>query len=116
MRFKEDLKSSPFISIHSKLTAARVPPMDRFAPNFAQTLIRPWHTIWKSVVVIGMYLVKIQKTVCFEHNVQEFVVLYFGPLLVYQDSFDNFLSGGSTHASRKVWCKSLKLPRRSSKK
>ena len=34
----------------------------------------------------------------------------------YQNSFDNFLSGGSTDASRKVWCKSLKLPRRSLKK
>ena len=54
--------------------------------------------ISKSVVVIGMYLVKIRKTVCFEHNVQEFVVLYFGHLLVYQNSFDRFLSGGSTDA------------------
>ena len=69
--------------------------MGQFAPNFAQTLIRPRNTIRKSVVVIVIYL----------------VVLYFGPLLVYQNSFDNVLSGGSTDASRRVWCKSLKLPR-----
>ena len=37
-----------------------------------------------------MYLVKIRKT----DNVQEFVVLYFGPLLVYQNSFDNFWHEG----------------------
>ena len=35
------------------------------------------------IVVIGIYLVKIRKTVCFEHDVQEFVVLNFGHLLVY---------------------------------
>ena len=28
-------------------------------------------------MVIRMYLVKICKTACFEHNVQEFVVLYY---------------------------------------
>ena len=58
-----------------------------------------------------MYLVKIRKTVCFEHNVKEFFVLYFGPLLVNQNSFDIFLSEGSTDASCKVWCKSFELPR-----
>ena len=63
-----------------------------------------------------MYLVKIRKTVCFEHNVQEFVVLFFGHLLAYQNSFDNFLSRGSTDATCEVWCNSVKLPRRSSKK
>ena len=34
----------------------------------------------------------------------------------YYSSFDNFLSGGSTDASCKVWCKLLKSPRRSSEK
>ena len=47
---------------------------------------------------------------------REFVVLNFGRVMDYQNSFDNFLSGGSTYASRKVWCKSLKLLRRSLKK
>ena len=72
--------------------------MGRFAPNFAQTVISTWKTINKSVVVIGMHLVKTQKTVCFKHNVQEFVVLYFEHLLVYQNSFDNFWAGGLTNA------------------
>ena len=46
---------------------------------------------------------------------REFAILYFGQFIDYQNSFDNFLSGGSTDASRKVWCKSLKLPRSSKK-
>ena len=47
---------------------------------------------------------------------QEFVVLNFGCFMDYQNSFDNFLSGGSRDAPRKVSCKLVKLPRRSSKK
>ena len=67
-------------------------------------------------VIIGQYLIKICKTVCLHHNVQEFVVLYLGHFMEYQNCFDNFLSGVSTHATCNVWCISVKLPRRSSKK
>ena len=34
-------------------------------------------------------------------------------IMDYQNSFDNFLSRGSTHATCKVWCKSVKLQRSS---
>ena len=43
----------------------------------------------KTVVLIELCLVKICKSICFEHNVQEFIVLYFGRYLDYQNSFDN---------------------------
>ena len=36
--------------------------------------------------------------------------------LEYQNTFDKFLSGGSTDVVCKVWCKSVKLPVRSPKK
>ena len=62
--------------------AIKAPPIGRFAPNFAQTLIGPWNTINQSVVLIGLYLVKICKTVCFEHNIQEFVVLTMKIILI----------------------------------
>ena len=76
----------------------------------------PSALLQKSVVIMGLYLVEICKTVCFEHNVQKFVVLYFGHFLDYQNSFDNCSSGGSTHATYKVCCKSVRSPRRSLKK
>ena len=41
-----------------------------------------------------MYLLKIRKTVCFEHNVQEFVILYFGHLLVFQNFLITFCQEG----------------------
>ena len=85
--------------------AIKAPSTGRFASNFAQMLIGPWNTINKSVesIGLGLYFVKIFKTVRFEHNVQEFVVLYFGCVLVFQNYFDDFLSGGSTDASCNVW-------------
>ena len=36
---------------------------------------------------------------------REIVVKCFGRVLDYHNSFDNFLSGGSTDATCKVWCK-----------
>ena len=56
-------------------------------------------------MIMSQYFVKMCKIVCFQHNMQEFVVLYFARFMDYQNSFGNFLSGGSTDASRKVWCK-----------
>ena len=55
-------------------------------------------------MIIRQYFSKICKIVCFQHNVQECVVLYFVRFTDYQNSFDNFLSGGSTDATCKV-CK-----------
>ena len=53
-------------------------------------------------MIMSQYFVKMCKIVCFQHNMQEFVVLYFGRFKDYQNSFDNFLSGGSIDASRKI--------------
>ena len=78
--------------------AIKVPSIGRFPPNSAQSLIGPWNTITKSVVVIGLRLVKICKTVSFEHNVQEFILSYFERVLDYHNSFDMFLSGESKDA------------------
>ena len=88
MSFEEDLKVSPFTSIDTNQTDTRVPPIGRFTPNFAQTLIRQWNRIRNIFVTIGQYFVKICKTVCFDHNVQEIVVLYFGRFMDYQNRFD----------------------------
>ena len=74
MSFEEDLKISPFNSIDPNETATRAPSIGRFAPNIAQTLIRRGYTIGKNVLVIRMHLVKIRKSVCFEHNRQAFVL------------------------------------------
>ena len=93
-----------------------MPPIGRFVPNFAQTQIGPWNTISKSLVVMGLYFVNICYTVYFDHTVQEIVVLFLGRFLDYHNSLDNFLSGVSTDVTCKVWCKSLKLSRRSVKK
>ena len=57
---------------------------------------------------------EICNTLCFEQNVQEVVLLEY--YLEYQNYFNNFLSGESTDAVCKVWCKWVKLPGRSSKK
>ena len=38
---------------------------------------------------------------------QEFAVLYCALFMDYQNSFDSFLSGGSTDATCKVWCKKI---------
>ena len=62
-----------------------------FCTEFSTNLIGPCNTKNNTVVVIGLNFVKIIRAVCFEHNVQEFV-----SLLDYQNSFDMFLSGGST--------------------
>ena len=45
-------------------------------------------------MIIRLYFVKICKIVCFQHNVQEFVVLYFAHFMDYQNSFDNFCQEG----------------------
>ena len=98
-------------------SAPRMPLFGQFGPNSTQTLIGPWNTIDKSVVVIGMYLGKIRKSVCFEHDVQEICCfIFWASFGLFLNAIDNFFSGGSTDASCKVWCKSLKLPRRNSKK
>ena len=41
----------------------------------------------KSAVVIGQYFVKICKTVWFDYNVQEIVVLYFGRFFLLSQLF-----------------------------
>ena len=48
----------------------------------------------------------------FAHNAQEIVMLYSGCFFDYHNCFDYILSGGSTDAACKVWCKLVKLPRR----
>ena len=116
MSFEEDLKISPFNPIETNQTATRAPSIGRFAPNFTQILIRPYHTMMNIYVIIRQHFVKICKIVCFQHNMQEFVILYFGQFMDYQNSFNNFLSGGSTDVVCQVSCKSVKSPGRSSKK
>ena len=88
MSFEEDLKISPFNPIETNQTATRAPSIGRFAPNFTQSLIRPYHTIMNIYVIITQYFVKIFKIVCFQHNKQEFVILYFGQFSGYQNSFN----------------------------
>ena len=90
------------------------PSIGLFAPNFAQTLIRLWNTMNKIVVLIGLYLVKIFKPVCFEHNVQEFILSDYTFICIH-NSFDTFLSAGSTDVTCEVWCKSVQSPGWSSK-
>ena len=53
---------------------------------------------------------------CLTPMLREILVLYFMSVLDYHNSFDNFLSGVSTDATCKVWCKSVKSPRRTLKK
>ena len=38
-------------------------------------------------VIIRQYFVKMCKIVCFQQNIEEFVVLYFGHFMDYQNSF-----------------------------
>ena len=70
----------------------------------------------KMYVIIRHHFVKICKIVCFQHNIEELVILYFGQFMDDQNSFDNFFSGGSTDATCKVWCKLVESSRRSLKK
>ena len=116
MSFEEDLKISPFNPIETNQTATRAPSFGRFTPNFTQILIRPYHTKTNIYVIIRQHFVKICKIICFQHNVQEFVILYFGQFMDHQNSFNEFLSGGSTDATCYVWCKLVISSRRSSKK
>ena len=67
-------------------------------------------------MVMGLHLVKICKTVCLTTVWREIVFSYFGRVLDFHNSYDNFLLGGSTVATCKVWCKWVKLLRRSLKK
>ena len=115
-RCKKRLKIDEFwkgledFPIYSPFTIIRLWPERRFTPNLTQTIIGPYQSITNIYVIIRQYFVKICKIVCFQHNVQEIVVLYFGRFMDYQNSFDNFLSGRFTHVQM------FKLPRRSLKK
>ena len=102
-----DLKISPFNPIETNQTATRAPSISRFAPNFTQILIRLYHTMMKMYVIIRQHFVKICKIINFQHNMQEFVILYFGQFIDYQNSFDNFWSRGpraSGHAAVYACC------------
>ena len=74
-------------------TLSRQPPERHHLMIFHHILHKPssGHTTQLAkVVIMWLYLVQMCKTLCFDHNLQGFVVLYFGHLLVYQHSFDNF--------------------------